>query len=210
MAHVAGAFVLRSGSPMARIVPHALFLVLLTACGGGSLEYRVPLGAHGIFPSGAGYPCKLGFWSKDALEVHNDVSAAGFSTKQLGSATVRCPSSTITFEIVELARLEIEGPDRVEVGSVPSPEYRLKGYDAGGREMDLDFGSEIAWAAPESFGLRQPRCGHMAAVCSGFVGAGQIQTASPREPGTVTLRASMKGKHASRTITVVPRGAHAP
>ncbi|MFT3765910.1 MAG: hypothetical protein QM820_10385 [Minicystis sp.] len=195
---------------MLRLGSRALLLVLLASCAGGSREYLVPLGAHGTLPSGAGHPCKLGLWSEDTIDLDNDVSGTGFRTRRLGSATVRCPSSTITIEVVELFRLEITGPDHVEVGRLPEPEYRLKGYDASGREMDLDFGSEITWSAPASFRLRQPRCGHMAAVCSGFVGAGEIQRADPQEPGTVVLQATMKGKSASRVITVAPGAVNGP
>ncbi|PTL83600.1 hypothetical protein [Vitiosangium sp. GDMCC 1.1324] len=193
---------------MQTLARYACVFALLVLCGcGGRREYRIPPGATGTLPSGAGYPCKPGWWSGDTIEITAHVSGASFRAKQLGSATVHCPKSTITFVVEELTRLEISGPDSVAVDELPEPEYRLQAYGPSGQEIDLGVLSspDIAWNAPASFRLRQPSCGHMAAICSGFIGNGELMRADPQEPGIVVLEARVQGRTASRTITVKPK-----
>ncbi|MGK3982806.1 hypothetical protein WME99_07195 [Sorangium sp. So ce136] len=140
-------------------------------------EYRVPAGVGVLLPERSGGACRV-HEGGDALRTEpGDTPPVYVEATRAGRGVVRCENGDIALVVAPIARLTVKGPGVIK-GDV---ELEVEALTARGEPFDLDLVSSrsVAWSHPDFLVVKPPRCGHMAALCSGFLGNGVLMRAYP-------------------------------
>ncbi|WP_437665038.1 hypothetical protein [Sorangium sp. So ce1182] len=140
-------------------------------------EHRVPAGVSVVLPERSGGACRV-HEGGGALRVEpGDGPPVYVEATRAGRGVVRCENGDIALVVAPIARLTVKGPGVIEGDA----ELEVEALTARGEPFDLDLVSSrsIAWSHPDFLVVKPPRCGHMAALCSGSLGNGTRMRAYP-------------------------------
>ncbi|WP_434047760.1 MULTISPECIES: hypothetical protein [Sorangium] len=140
-------------------------------------EHRVPVGVKVFLPEQSGAACRVREGG-DVLRVDpGDRPPVSVEARRAGRGVVRCENGDIALVVAPIARLTVKGPTVIK-GDVA---LEAEALTARGEPFNLDIVSSesVAWSHPDFLIVKSPRCGHMAALCSGFLGNGTVMRAYP-------------------------------
>ncbi|WP_155799150.1 hypothetical protein [Sorangium cellulosum] len=140
-------------------------------------EHRVPVGVKVFLPEQSGGACRVRE-NVDVLRVDpGDRPPVSVEARRTGRGVVRCENGDIALVVAPIARLTVKGPTVIK-GDVA---LEAEALTARGEPFNLDIVSSesVAWSHPDFLIVKSPRCGHMAALCSGFLGNGTVMRAYP-------------------------------
>ncbi|WP_433936534.1 hypothetical protein AB3662_17820 [Sorangium cellulosum] len=140
-------------------------------------EHRVPVGVKVFLPEQSGGACRVREGG-DVLQVDpGDRPPVHVEARRAGRGVVRCENGDIALVVAPIAKLTVKGPAVIE----SDVELVAEALTARGEPFDLDRVSSqsVAWSHPDFLAVKPPRCGHMATLCSGFLGNGVLMRAYP-------------------------------
>ena len=191
------------GPAFRRVLPVLLALPLSNvAC--TTFEIAVPAGTSGRFPEYVGGACEAA--AREGVVVRTAARGLEWQASGPGSVRVTCAKGSVRLSAIPIARLSIEVESRLRMRNHTEHTVRARAFGADGRELDLwqVRGEEIVWSAPPSVRLSQPRCGHMAALCVGFVGNGYLMNAVLVSDAPATLSVTVAGVVGTAMIGPLP------
>lgn len=173
---------------MTRYVAIALLSLSTTGCGASGAGFVFALGSQGTLPTWQG-SCLAESARGDALAI----DGSSFVARSVGRTTLTCARGELYIDVLEIDRIEIDGPDTV---GGHSAYFRVRAF-GDGRELDLGDAVAVSWRHDASL-VRDSACSHNLRVCAGPASI-RVHAAAPGRAG---ISASLAGKTATRTLTL--------
>jgi len=171
-----------------RFLPLLVLSLGALGCGGRSAGFVVALGSHGTLPTWQG-TCAAESARGGALAI----DGSSFDALAPGRTTLTCARGELTIDVVDIERIEIEGPETVGRHSVY---FRVVAF-GDGRELDLGDGFPVTWEHDAAL-VRDAPCSDGLGTCAGSASIRVHATSG----GNAQLSVSLAGKRATRAITL--------